>query len=334
MTRALTRVLALGLAAGGLTVLTVQAPASADGFETVGSSCGSGGYCVEVTYTGTAAPSGDGGGSAVASVPPLCWYEPWKDPKSAHQYVKDGWNTPHHSGAEWVAAYGTEAEFEKAMKESPDATWYLLNCSIDMTRDPRVADYAGTALTYPTGGFLPRMALLVQPGQQPRPPAVDVEVLRDAAYDSLDIPEPQIQRNPEVAGTQATLVNVDTMFWADGYRDTWDITASVGPVSATVVATAEDYVLTSPAGGQTCTHEQFTTPYAGGDAPAGACAFPFTRASVGYAGGFPVQATATWGATWTGTPGPTAPQVLPPVTTSSTVDVPVDESQALVRTVG
>ena len=92
-------------------------------------------------------------------------------------------------------------------------------------------------------------------------------------------------------------------------------------------------MLTSPAGGQTCTYEQFTTPYTGGDAPAGACAFPFTRGSTGYGAGFPVTATATWGASWTSSETPGA-QPLPTVTTDSTVDVPVAESQALVREVG
>ena len=73
--------------------------------------------------------------------------------------------------------------------------------------------------------------------------------------------------------------------------------------------------------------------YTGGDAPAGACAFPFTRGSTGYGAGFPVTATATWGASWTSSETPGA-QPLPTVTTDSTVDVPVAESQALVREVG
>jgi len=183
---------------------------------------------------------------------------------------------------------------------------------------------------------VPNYTLLVEPGEAPPAPAVDVEVLRDAAYDSIDIPEPQIQRNPDanVGGAAgATLVHVDTMFWADGYQDAYWIQASVGPVWARVTANAEDFVLTSPAGGQTCTHEQFTTAYSGGDAPAGACAFPFMRASIGYGSGFPVTTTATWGASWTSSETPGA-QPLPPVTTDSSVDVPVAESQALVKTVG
>lgn len=329
------RVGAVAVAAVATSLVAGQGTAAADSFENAGSSCG-GGYCVEVTYTGTAAPSGpSSGGAAVTSVPPICWYEPWKTPKEALPFAKSEWNQAHYSGIEYIAGWGSVDQYEEAAKNAPDGSmWYILKCSVDeFYSDPRVADYAGTALDFPTGGFVPNYTLLLGPNEEPPAPAVDVEVLRDAAYESLDIPEPEIQRNPEVAGSGATLVNLDTMFWADGYRETWDITATVGAVSATVVARASDYVLTSPAGGQTCTHEQFTTPYAGGDAPADGCAFPFTRASVGYGSGFPVQATATWEASWTGVPAPSAPQGLPPVTTSTTVDVPVDESQALVRSV-
>lgn len=338
MSRALTRTSVIAVAGAAAALLVGgAAPASADGFSNSGSSCGGGSYCVSVEYSGTAAPrgGGGGGGGVVSSVPPVCWYEAWKSPQDAQPFIDKEYNQSHYSGIEYIAGWGGQDKYEKAAKDAPEGSmWYRLNCSVDMFRDPKVADYAGTALSFPTGGFVPNYTILLGPNEAPPAPVVDVEVLRDAAYSSLDIPEPEIRRNPEVAGTGASLVNLDTMFWADAYSSTWDITARVGPVSATVVAEAQDYVLTSPAGGQTCTHEQFTTAYTGGDAPAGACAFPFTRSSVGYDGGFPVQATATWGATWTGTPAPTAPQSLPPVTTSSTVDVPVAESQALVRSVG
>ncbi len=335
MKRAFGRIVVTVLTAGGAVALTGQAPASADSVSSSGSSCGGGGYCVEVEYSGTAAPgAGGGGGSAVASVPPVCWYEPWKTPQQALPFIEDEFSQSHYSGIQYIAGWGGQQQYEQAAENAePGSMWYQLNCSVDMWRDPEVADYAGVALRFDTGGFVPNYTLLLGPGQSPPPPRVDVEVLRDAAYDSMDIPAPDIQRNPEVAGSGQTLVNLDTMFWADAYRDTWDITASVGPVSATVVATADDFVLTSPAGGQTCTYAQFTTAYTGGDAPAGACAFPFSRASTGYPAGYPVQTTATWGATWTGVPAPTAPQGLPPVTTSSTTDVPVGESQAIVRSV-
>ena len=67
----------------------------------------------------------------------------------------------------------------------------------------------------------------------------------------------------------ATLVNLDTMFWDDGYDDQYWIQASVGNIWARVTADAQDFVLTSPAGGQACTYAQFTTPYVGGTPPPG-----------------------------------------------------------------
>jgi len=234
-----------------------------------------------------------------------------------------------------LSLFGPLADFEEAAKGKADkANWYLLNCSIDL-QDHRAIAFAGeTAMTMGSPDPYARPARLVPTGTPVPQPLVDPEVLRDAAYESMDIPEPTISRNPEITGSAATLVNLDTFFWADAYRETWDITASVGPVSATVVAQSEGWVLTSPAGGQSCTQDQFTTPYSHGVIPEAACTISFGRASLGYAGGYPVRATATWGATWTGTPAPTAPEALPPVTTGATVDVPVAESQAVVRSIG
>ncbi|MGA9746589.1 MAG: hypothetical protein WBQ50_03955 [Nocardioides sp.] len=317
-----------------LSVVMLGAPAHAGaGDAAEAQSCGAASYCVQVTYSGNAAPSGGGGGGYVASVPPTCYWSAWKDPAAALAYMKDAWDDPLYSGKEWVLGYGKVEEFEKALENNPDATWYQLECpGLDDGDWQGMVDYSGQAAAG-NGYAIPNMALLVPPGTNPPDPDVDIEVLRDAAYDSIDIPEPQTQRNPEVAGSGATLVNLDTMFWADGYSDTWSIRASLSPTLwAEVTASADDFVLTSPAGGQICTHAQYTTAYTGGDAPAGACAFPFTRASVGYGGGFPVTTTASWGASWTSSETAGA-QPLPGLTTDSVIDVPVDESQAVVRSV-
>lgn len=311
------------------------APANADGAGETGASACGGSYCAQVTYTGTAAPSGDGGsGGYVSSVPPLCHYEVWGDPKTVDKEVQDFYDLGHFSGAESIRLYGEKKEFEEAAKgKGADATWYKMVCSVDIT-DPRAIEYAGESVTLSFGAPMARMARLIPNGTPPPQPLVDPEVLRDAAYEALDIPEPTISRNPEIAGSAATLVNLDTFFWADAYRDTWDITASVGPVSATVVAKAEGWVLTSPAGGTSCSQEQFTTPWVDGMGAGQGCSLTFTRSSGAYGAGFPVRATTTWSATWTGTPAPTAPQPLPSVTTGDTVEVPVAESQAVVQRVG
>jgi hypothetical protein len=333
MLRTVARLLALALPVGGV-VLGSTAPAHAGaGDNAEAQACGGASYCVQVSYSGPAAPSGPSGGGYVASVPPKCYWKSWKSPEQALEAYKEFTGGGLYSGKEWTLGLGGIDQYKDAIKNNPDATWYYLECpGLDSGDWDGQVEYAGLA-AQGNGWSIPNLTLLVQPGEAPPAPDVDVEVLRDAAYDSIDIPDPQIQRNPEVAGTEATLVNLDTMFWAEDYLDEYWIEASVGPVWARVTADAQDFVLTSPAGGQVCTYEQFTTPYTGGEAPDGACAFPFTRGSTGYAAGFPVTATATWGASWTSSETPGA-QPLPTVTTDSTVEVPVAESQALVRQVG
>lgn len=308
-------------------VVGVGAPAQADAQGGTGAAaCGGASYCVAVHYTGSAAPKGGGGGSGyVATVAPDCW---WGSPVSVEQALKqrdESFAVPLYSGKEWVLGLGDAERYEQAMKQDPQPLVYKLECRAGV--NPMVqTDYAGVA-AHVGWGDIPNLVNFVAAGQQPPPPRVGVETLRDAAYNSIDIPEPEVQRNPRTAGSGATLVNLPTQFWAENYDQTFDITASVGPVSATVVATPQDFTLTSPAGGQTCTAELFTTPFAGGPNATG-CNFPFLRSSG--QGAFAVTITGTWGATWTGTPAPTAPQTLDPVTTSSATDVPVQESQALV----
>ena len=334
MLKSAVRLLALAVPVGGVMAATMAPAYAGAGDNAEAQACGAASYCVQISYTGSAAPSGDGGGGYVTSVPPKCYWAPWKNPQEALAYMEDAWDDPLYSGKEWVLGYGSPEKFEKVVENQPEASWYRLECpGLDDGDWDGMVDYAGQA-AQGNGWTIPNMVYLVPQGGSAPDPDVDIDVLRDAAYQSLDIPEPQIQRNPEVAGTSATLVNLDTMFWAEGYQPSWNIRASISPTLwAEVTADAQDFVLTSPAGGQTCTYEQFTTAYSGGDAPTGACAFPFTRGSTGYGEGFPVTATATWGASWTSSETPGS-QPLPSVTTDSGVNVPVAESQALVRQVG
>jgi len=320
-------VVAAALAAGAV---GIAGPASADGLGGAGASaCGAASYCVSVTYTGSAAPHGGGGGGYVATVAPDCWWGKPMTVAEAIEYRKSSQSGSLYSGKEWTLGLGSDEMYDKAKKQDPQPLVYRLECRSGI--DPKtMTDYAGVAAQYP-GYAIPNLVNFIAAGQQPPAPAVDVETLRDAAYNSIDIPEPTIERNPDVAGSGATLVNLPTQFWSPGYADTWDITASVGPVSATVVAKNAGFDLTSIAGGTSCTSEQFATAYSGGS-EVGGCNFPFERASLGYPKGFPVTATATWTASWTGTPTPAAAQPLPSLTTDSTVNVPVQESQALVDT--
>lgn len=320
------------VAAGGV---VLAAPAQAD---TMGggtdAECSGSGCSVTVTYTGSAAPA-PGSPRHVASVPPTCWYA---DPLTPQQLL-DKWHEAtgdgHYSGIDHVRLWGTLEEIEQVAEdeELADARWYQLRCRSGIALDdPEAVKYAGESVTYGVPGNWSqwaRITRLIRPGQSAPPPLVDVETLRDAAYDSMTIPDPDLDRNPMVSGG-STLVNLDTFFWADDYRDTWDITASVGPISATVIARGNSWVLSSPAGGTTCDFAQLTSAWSPGASAADGCAIAFARSSRAHANGFPVDVNASWQTSWTGVPGPSAPTPLDPLSTSSTEFVPVMESQALV----
>lgn len=324
------------LGASAVSILTAV-PAQADavggqtGAECEGSSC-----TVSVSYTGTAAPSPGAGVTYRPTVPPTCWYSEPRTPAEMEAYTDDSYSGPLYSGKEWVLLLGDRELIEETAddEEMSDARWYMLSCRDGIRlSDPEAIAYAGNAITI-TGGPHAQISRLVRPGQSVPPPLVDVETLRDAAFDAMTIPDPDLDRNPTMEQGAATLVNLDTFFWAEGYRDLWDITASVGPVSATVTARSDSWTLTSPAGGTTCSHAQLTRAWSPGTTPDDGCAFPFTRSSRAYGDGFPVDVTSTWATAWTGSPdGPSTPQPLDPITTASQETVPVMESQAVVGSV-
>ena len=172
--------------------------------------------------------------------------------------------------------------------------------------------------------------------QEPPAPLVAAEALRQAAYEAMEIPLPTIDRNPKQVGTGASLVNLPNWFWVDDAdAGPFDITASAGPVSATVVVKSKQWNLLSAFGGSTCTAEQITTAYVrgGSNDQSQACTLTFNRSSSG--AGHRVQLTTQWGASWSGVEadgtaiGPF--NDLADKTTESAVNVPVIEAHALNR---
>ncbi|WP_068123076.1 hypothetical protein [Nocardioides massiliensis] len=325
------------IAAAG--VVVTAAPAQADTLGSgAGAECSGSGCSVTVRYSGSAAPA-PGSPRHVASVPPTCWYGDPLTPQQLLQKWDDATADGHYSGIDHLRLYGSRAEIEEVAnnEDLQDARWYQLRCRTGIgLDDPEAIDYAGESVNMAPGGDHPyaRITRLIRPGESAPAPLVDVETLRDAAYDSMTIPDPDLERNPTVSAAAATLVNLDTFFWADDYQDTWDITASVGPISATVIARGNRWILSSPAGGATCDFAQLTRAWSAGTSPEEGCTITFGRSSRGYANGFPVDVNASWETSWTGVPGPSAPTPLDPLSTSSTDFVPVMESQALVTTVG
>jgi hypothetical protein len=126
------------------------------------------------------------------------------------------------------------------------------------------------------------------------------------------------------------LVNVPTWFWLDGNR--WvpvSATASVPGESAAATATPMSVTWTL-GDGSTVVCRGPGRPYvAGGDpsAPSPDCGHTYTRSSAGQPGGaFVLSATVSWGVSWVGG-GQNG--TLPALTTTSTAQVRVGESQAI-----
>jgi hypothetical protein len=290
-----------------------------------------GGYSVRVTYTGSAAPKGGGTGKVIPSIPPTCWWEVFEggDPASVKAAIDKQYNQPHYSGIQYLALYGPRQRFDDAVTNKSAITWYVMNCQGGKINTPDALAYAGQSIAF----YGERYPILVQgfpAGQDPPPPLVDPEVLRDAAFAAMEIPKPTIERNPKATGTNATLVNLPTWFWVgQANRGPYDITATAGPVSATVVVKSTAWNLFSDFGGAACTEEQITTAYAPGLSDDSACTLSFNRVSAG--AGHTVRLQTEWAATWSGvridgsTVGPLAD--LPSQTTEATTVVPVVEVQ-------
>lgn len=314
----------VGLLAGSL---AVSPPAEAGLGSTVPPASCSGSTCtVDITYTGNGAP-GPSGGSSAPAVEPDCWYEPWLGLKQAFalRAITDvfGFFIPLLD-----LPMGEVKEYADAVKKhksDPGWKWYKLTCKdgINSITSDQAMNAAETTEWF--GMQVARMDLLVGPGED-TPEGVSVETLLEAAQAAITIPDPQVVRNPQIGGSGATMVNLDTFFWSETAQKEYTVTATAGNVSATVTAKQDGYVLTSPAGSTECTHEQFTTAWSRGLADDAGCRIGFDRAS---ARGWDVEVMSQWDATWTATGFPDA-QPLDALTVGSTTSVPVFESQALV----
>jgi hypothetical protein len=174
-----------------------------------------------------------------------------------------------------------------------------------------------------------------------QPLALDPELLAEAAYEWLPLPETEVGMNPDADVTQT--VNLPTWIWQDT-GDIGEVSAtarleSLG-MEATTVATpsaltidpgTEDAV-TFPENG-TCEIEADGTigePYEEGrgdeDPP---CGVTYLRAT-GSGDSYELTATITWSVSWTGTGNP-EPQPLPDAVLETTHELTVEEIQAIVR---
>jgi hypothetical protein len=350
--RATLRLLLAGLAAGSVLVLSAT-----------GASAGIGDPApmpppadtTDTGYSATALVEFSGDGAPVGSkarrrlrVPVTCWWTPAPGPSQDPQRMLAAYDSgtlaaatyARYAGRSWSpiqdqahAVATARGDFEDAVKRAASGAklaWYVAVCRDSAT----LSDYQGFVKVCPTG-----MLFAAYPVGQTPQPRVEPAALAQVARENLNLVLPAVDRNPKVtAAGGASLVGLPTWFWvtdpvavgAPTGRRT--IRAQVDQVWAEVVATTTGLHVTSPAGSATCTPARATVAWRSGIADSSACTLVFTKASVGYPSGYPVQASTTWAATWTGSDNTSG--TLTALTRTVTVPVPVAEVQTIVTGIG
>lgn len=329
-----------GMLATIAVLVWLPAAANAD----VGGGDGDGGYTasVSVHFYGT----GVKGGSVThdVTVSPSCYWAP-----AAGNYTDAvamlAWYDGVTGGSQtngMIALYGPrqiwqdQADAEKA--HTGDISWYKAYC-----KDP--ADYTkfgigGLDVSDPVaGGPATYVTFLYRPfnaGEAIPAPRVDPEELAKAAYAEMDIPKPEVNRNPMIVGTAGnpTLVGLPTWFWVrqplaiGGEANELQVTAEVnqpdGRVYATVTAKTGGLTISSDYGSQQCEGTRALVEYAPGRSESQACTVQFSHASKG----LPVTMTTHWEATWEGS-GNTGGG-LDPLNQDATDNVAIAEVQNIV----
>jgi hypothetical protein len=187
--------------------------------------------------------------------------------------------------------------------------WFLVSC----TSGPFAGTGGGIEWLPTTGGAVPL------------PPP---DVLARQAVNQLQLTGPRVVTSPPPDRMQ--LVNVPTWLWLDGAA--WaplSATASVPGESVTATATPMSVTWVLGDGSTVVCHGPGTPYVAGGDPSVSSpdCGHTYLRSSAEQpAGAFVVSATVSWGVSWTGGGQSGA---LPALSTSSTVQLRVGESQAI-----
>ena len=165
-------------------------------------------------------------------------------------------------------------------------------------------------------------------------PLFDGGALARAAWGAVTIPQPSVETNPRITTgdgvSGATVVGLDTWVWATGETPARvRATASAGAVTATVVASASGLRVSAPDSVPACTG--WGSPWVPGQSQEGGsdCTVEFTRSSAHLGGTTPLTVSVGYDVAWTATDGTSG--TLDPVTTTSTVDLPVAEIQTVNR---
>lgn len=311
-------------------------------------------------------------GSPIASgtytipVPPKCWWESIPldfdlsgdfdadDPVAFQEwYDKTVIQMRGHAAAGYFALPSREEvqRIVKLEKSGVDYTWYQLghqegvNCADEGFTETRgtvgdaygalgAGDYVNVNIEVGYAAFPAAV--------RPPAPLVDVEDLSEILWDEVaqQVEEPVMERNPTITAMGgATLVNLPTWFWLTNVQGALAQDGTIGlraeipgsPVYTEIDVETTGVDVASPRGANTCSVEAAKTSYSDGASEDSACTVTFSQAN---RGGWPVTSTIQWTGGWEGRQG-NGEMVGGDLalTRSGTVDVPVGESQALVRTV-
>jgi hypothetical protein len=196
-------------------------------------------------------------------------------------------------------------------------TWYVVTCfgdGLNSGDDSAIVWLAGTP---------------GRPGHSPTPLAA-----AERAAASITLPSPLVRTNP----SDSAVVNLPTWFWIKSsiWRQ-WSATARAGGVVATATATPVRVVfLTGDGGTVICDGPGVPYDVDGSAAQHTYCSHTYESSSAGQPdsdgnpnqAAFQVTATITWDVTWR-TGGSGSAGVLPPLTTSSTARLRVEQIESV-----
>ncbi|WP_258522128.1 hypothetical protein [Actinomyces sp. Z5] len=281
----------------------------------------------------SAAADGSGSAGAVvssqsvtAAVHPVCWYEQSDTGAERAKYIDSPMATDYMSttrGDTWDDYKARLPDYE-SYADDTEGRWYIPVCDSRYMADGDERDFGEVMADY----YANNGPVYVPAGSAAPEPVVDGATLARAAWDAVTIPTATIGYNPMVGDLQATIVGWDTWVWATG--DTPKevrVTATAGPVSASVTATASMLTLQPKDGVAKCTG--FGIPWSEDNDRIGTdCVIVFDRSSAHFKDNVtPVDVKVSYAIEYTATDGATG--TMDTHTTSTTTTIPVAEIQAL-----
>ncbi|MEV7525047.1 hypothetical protein [Streptomyces sp. NPDC091371] len=314
-------------------------PGGTQGNTQTGGSLSDGKLTTSVTTSGDTKPAGTKTGGFTAAgnwTPPACWYEP-RTAAEFQAYVEGFYDTTVNYPGQHSYAKTAAGQFRDIYKDGKYKNYNLDKASegafwVAVVNPDRANELAAMSCS-----DLPEWV----PNGTPPPfrQAITPEMLGQIAYGAINLPTTKVSLAP----ADNTKVNLGTWAWMDkNVFEPKSVTASLNAggttVSATATATPASVRLTP--GGEAMLHpasgECAFNPGGGAGAPftAGSenqtppCGITYLRSSG--KGTFPLQATVTWTAAWTGSNG-TGGQLPAGAMQGEPQNVTVQEIQAVNR---